>query len=160
MTKWMGCFAPLAILLATAAGQQPQQTTAPNPEMPRLLAGQEGKLVALTNEWTEAINSRDRAKLDELMAPDYALYSWNGKLLAPRSQWLDNLFTHITIEKNTLFDIFPRLYGDVAIMTSKGDWIGTFDGRHFKKKCTVVDTWRNIEGRWRVVNRTSECIDQ
>src|SRR6266496_5520111 len=102
----------------------------------------ETKLVALTNEWTEAINRKDRKTLDELMSPEYALYAWNGKMLASRPVWLDNLFSHITIEKNTLIDLAPRVYGDFAIITSKGDWIGVFDGQHFNKKCIVVDTWR------------------
>lgn len=39
----------------------------------------ERKLVALANQWTEAINGKDAKKLDELMAPEYALYAWNGK---------------------------------------------------------------------------------
>lgn len=120
----------------------------------------ETKLVALTNEWTEAINRKHREKLDEIMAPEYALNTWNGKVVVSRSRWMDNLFTHITIEKNTLVDIFARIYGDLAIVTSKGDWIGVEDGRHFNKKCTVVDTWRMIDGRWKVVNRTSDCINQ
>ena len=118
------------------------------------------KLVALANKWTEAISNKDREKLDQLMAPEYALNTWDGKVLVPRSKWMDNLFTHITIEKNTLVDIFPRIYGDVAMMTSKGDWVGVEDGRHFNQKCTVLDTWRLIAGAWRVVNRTSDCIDQ
>lgn len=117
----------------------------------------EAKLVALTNEWTEAINKKDRQKLEQLMAPEYALYAWNGKLLAPRAVWLDNLFSHITIEKNTLNDLSPRVYGDFAIVTSKGDWIGIFDGRHFNDKCIVVDTWRMLDGHWKVVTRTSDC---
>ena len=123
----------------------------------------ETKLVALANEWTEAINRKDREKLDELMAPEYALYAWDGKLLASRPVWLDNLFSHITIEKkNASADLHwaPRVYGDFAIITSKGDWIGAFDGRHFNQKCIVVDTWRMLNGHWKVVTRTSDCTDK
>ena len=118
------------------------------------------QLITLTNQWTDAINAKDREKLDELMSVDYTLHAWNGRLLVSRSKWLDNLFTHITIEKNTLLDIFSRIYGDVAIVTSKGDWIGTQDGRHFNRRCTVVDTWRMLAGSWKVVDRTSDCVDQ
>ena len=84
---------------------------------------------ALTNEWTDAINSRDKQKLDALMASDFALYHWNGVLAAPRLQWLDNLFNHIKIRKNTLTDSAPQAYGDFGIVTSVGDWIGSFDGK-------------------------------
>jgi len=127
---------------------------------PKTQYTEETKLVGLTNEWTEAINKRDRKKLDQLMAPEYALYKWNGKLGAARPVWLDNLFSHITIEQNTLYDLAPRIYGDFAIVTSKADWIGTMDGHHFNQKCIVVDTWRKLDGRWRVVTRTSDCTDQ
>jgi ketosteroid isomerase-like protein len=93
------------------------------------------------------------------MAPDFALYRWSGELGAPRSQWLDNLFNHIKIGKNTLKELAPRVYGDFAIVTSVGEWEGTFDGEPFSQKCIVVDTWRKIGGRWQVVTRTSHTED-
>ena len=169
MTKLTSYFVLLAAVYATiASAQTPQQAILPSPEMQGIVATQLGsnaeststaekELVALTNDWTEAINSRNREKLDELMSPEYALYAWNGKMAASRSVWLDNLFSHITIEKNTLTDVAPRVYGDLAIITSKGDWIGYFDGRHFNKKCMIVDTWRMFIGGWNVVTRTSDC---
>jgi ketosteroid isomerase-like protein len=118
------------------------------------------KLLALTNEWTEAINSRDRHKLDELMAYDFALYHWNGDLAAPRLQWLDNLFNRIKIQKNTLTNPAPQIYGDFGIVTSEGDWIGTMDGKSFSQKCIVVDTWRAHDQQWKVVRRTSHCYTE
>jgi ketosteroid isomerase-like protein len=118
------------------------------------------KLVGLTNEWTDAINSRDKQKLDALMASDFALYHWNGDLAAPRLQWLDNLFNHIKIQKNTLTDSAPQAYSDFGIVTSVGDWIGSFDGKPFSQKCIVVDTWRKIDKQWKVVRRTSHCYTE
>jgi ketosteroid isomerase-like protein len=118
------------------------------------------KLVALTNEWTDAINSNNRQKLDVLMASDFALYHWNGQLGAPRAQWLDNLFNHIKITKNTLTDSAPQVHGDSGIVTSVGDWIGTFDGKPFSQKCVVVDTWRKVDNQWKVVRRTSHCYTE
>jgi ketosteroid isomerase-like protein len=118
------------------------------------------KLIALTNEWTDAINRRNRQKLDALMASDFALYHWNGKLGAPRLRWLDNLFNHIKIRKNTLTDAAPQVYGDFGIVTSMGDWIGTFDSKSFSQKCIVVDTWRKTGKQWKVVRRTSHCYTE
>ena len=115
------------------------------------------KLVALTNEWTDAINSGNRQELNALMASDFALYHWNGQLGAPRAQWLDNLFNHIKITKNTLTDAAPQIYGDFGIVTSVGDWIGAFDSKPFSQRCIVIDTWRKSENRWKVVRRTSRC---
>ena len=118
------------------------------------------KLVALTNEWTDAINSRNRQKLDVLMASNFELYRWNGQLGAPRAQWLDNLFNHIKITKNTLTDAVPQVYGDFGVVTSVGDWIGTFDSESFSQKCIVVDTWRKTDKQWKVVRRTSHCYTE
>jgi hypothetical protein len=36
------------------------------------------ELVALTDALTEAANANDRAKLEALIAPEFALYGWNG----------------------------------------------------------------------------------
>ena len=119
----------------------------------------EAELVTLTNAWTDAINTKDRSKLDELMAPEYTLYGWSGELRAPRLQWLDNLFNHVKIRENTLRELSPRVYGDFAIVTSVGTWAGTWDGEPFNQKTIVVDTWRRINGRWRVVTRTSHIED-
>jgi ketosteroid isomerase-like protein len=118
------------------------------------------KLVALTNEWSDAVNGRDRQKLDALMASDFALYHWNGELAAPRLQWLDNLFNRITIQKNNVTDPAAQVYSDFGIVTSVGDWIGTFDGKPFSQKCIVVDTWRKIDSQWKAVRRTSRCYTE
>jgi ketosteroid isomerase-like protein len=119
----------------------------------------EAVLVTLTNAWTDAINTKDRAKLDELLASEYALYGWSGELWAPRSQWLDNLFNHVKIRENTLRELSPRVYGDFAIVTSVGTWAGTWDGEPFNQKTIVVDTWRRMNGRWQVVTRNSHTED-
>jgi ketosteroid isomerase-like protein len=46
----------------------------------------EVELVTVTNAWTDAINTKDRAKLDELMAPEYALYGWGCGHMA-QDEW-------------------------------------------------------------------------
>jgi len=140
------------------AQNQPEKLKMPGPESAK--NSEATKLVALTNEWTDAINSRNRQRLDALMAPDFALYHWNGELAAPRLQWLDNLFNHIKIQKNTLTDSAPQLYSDFGIVTSVGDWIGAFDGKPFSQKCIVVDTWLKIDNQWKVVRRTSHCYTE
>jgi hypothetical protein len=117
-------------------------------------------LITLTNEWTAAINRKDRAKLDDLMSPEFARYTWDGKEGTPRLVWLNNLFAHVKIEKNTLTNLAPRVYGNFAIVTSKGDWVGSWDEKSFAQKCIVVDTWRKSDGKWKVVTRTSDCTSQ
>jgi hypothetical protein len=113
------------------------------------------KLVALTNEWTDAINRKDRSKLEELLAPDYALYKWDGELWTARAEWLDNLINHVTIKHYEHKDIGARIYGDMANVTSIGYWSGSFDHDVFNDIDIVVDTWRRTNGKWQVIARTS-----
>jgi hypothetical protein len=112
------------------------------------------ELVNLTKTWTDAINARDHVKLEALMAPEFALYRWNGEVLAPRPQWLDNL-DHIEIKEYTVRDISARAYGEFATVTSVCTWAGVHHGNSFDFKSIMVDTWRRTDGKWQVVARNS-----
>jgi hypothetical protein len=59
---------------------------------------QENELKQLTHEWIDAINTKDRAKLDRLMAPDFFLSGWDGSWRVERARWLDNLVHVIDIQ--------------------------------------------------------------
>ena len=41
------------------------------------------ELVTLTKTWTDAMNAKDHAKIEQLVAPEFALYRWNGEPRAP-----------------------------------------------------------------------------
>jgi ketosteroid isomerase-like protein len=107
------------------------------------------ELVTLTNAWTDAINAKDHAKLEALMAPEFALYRWNSELLAPRSPWLDYL-DHTEIKEYTVRDISPRACGEFAIVTFVCTWAGVHDGRPFHFNSILLDAWRRMDGKWRV----------
>jgi ketosteroid isomerase-like protein len=141
------------VLLFCVSPVRPQKASQPTSQAGIDAASAE--LVTLTIAWTEAINAKDHAKLEALMAPEFAVYGWSGELWAPRSQWLDNLFNHIKIKENTVREVSPRVYGDFAIVTSVGTWAGASDGHSFDLRTIVVDTWRKTNGQWQVVTRTS-----
>jgi Domain of unknown function (DUF4440) len=116
------------------------------------------ELVTLTNVWTGAISAKDHAKLEALMAPEFALYRWNGEVLSRRPQWLDNL-DHIEIKEFTVRDVSARTYGEFVTVTSvctwAGTWHGVYEGTSFDFKSIMVDTWRRMDGNWKVVARNS-----
>jgi Domain of unknown function (DUF4440) len=137
-------------LLFSALPLQPQKSasqpgTKPGPDTAS------AELVTLTNAWTEAINANSRAKLEALLAPEFAVYGWNGELWAARSPWLDNVRFY---SENALHEISPRIYGDFAAVTSVATFVVTDDGRPSNKTAILVDTWRRMNGRWQVVTRT------
>ncbi len=55
------------------------------------------ELIRLSKLWMEAMLHHDSTLLIELMAPEYRLQRWDGKVLAYRDLWLNNLFYHIKI---------------------------------------------------------------
>jgi ketosteroid isomerase-like protein len=143
------------VLLFYVSPVQPQKS-ASQPTAPAGLDASSAELVTLTNAWTEASNAKDRARLEALMAPEFALYGWNGHLWAPRSAWLDNLLNHMEItEPWTMRELAPKVYGDFAIVTAVGTVAYTEDGHPFKLNVVVMDTWRRTNGRWQVVARNS-----
>jgi hypothetical protein len=78
------------VLLFYVSPVQPQKS-ASQPTAPAGLDASSAELVTLTNAWTDAINANDRARLEALLAPEFAPYGWNGELWAARSQWLHNV---------------------------------------------------------------------
>jgi ketosteroid isomerase-like protein len=143
----------LGLLFFTSSlpSQKPASQPAPRAGLDEAAA----ELVTLTNTWTEAINAKDHAKLEALMAPEFALYRWDGEVLAARPLWLDNL-DHIAIKELTMRNVSPRVYGEFAVVTSVCTWAGVYEGDPpFNFNSIMVDTWRRTKGKWQVVARNS-----
>ena len=148
----------LVVLLALLLYGSPLEPKKPvsQPATQAGLVTASAELVKLTNDWTDAAIAKDRAKLEALLAPEFALYRWDGEVLALRSDWLDNV-DHIQIKELTVRDISVRTYGEFAVVTSHGTWAGADDrdGRPFNFHTVLVDTWRRANGKWQVVARNS-----
>jgi hypothetical protein len=104
----------------------------------------------------DAMLRHDKAKLEELIGPDYVLRGWDGTAPdTPRAAWLDNLFNHLKIDRWEQTAISARVYGDVGVVTSMYSWAGTFRDKPFDSKGFLTDVWLRRNKRWQVVSRTS-----
>jgi ketosteroid isomerase-like protein len=142
----------LALLSYLSWGQAPIPTSPPAVQAGPDAASAE--LVTSTKAWTDAMNAKDHAKLEALMAPEFALYRWNGELAAPRPDWLDFLYT-TEIKEYSVRDISARAYGEFGVVTLVCTWAGVHDGRPFDLNSIIVDTWHRTNGKWQVVARNS-----
>lgn len=117
----------------------------------------EAQLVDLSKTWSAAMNGHDRAKLEELMAPEFELHKWDNTRNIARAVWFDFLFNHIKITEFEQTAIVARVYGDVSVVTSKFPITrGTFDDKPMGElHGYLVDVWRRTNGHWQVVSRTS-----
>jgi len=117
----------------------------------------EAQLVDLSTSWSTAMNSHDRAKLEELMAPEFELHKWDNTRKIARAVWFDFLFNQIKISEFEHTAIVARVYGDVGVVTSKFPITrGTFDDKPMGElHGYLMDVWRRTNGHWQVVSRTS-----
>ena len=124
-------------------------------------SGAEAELLSLTNAWTEAINAKNRSKLDELMAPEFTLHAWDDSWQVARAEWLENLFSSYDIKEYHHSAIVPHVYGDVAMVASRWYWRGTrgvTEKKPFEEHGYVVDVWRRRRNRWQVVSRITVIL--
>lgn len=145
------------LLLIVSAGLKAQSVA----DMKAPSSPADAELVSLTNAWTDAINTKDRSKLDQLMSPDFTLQGWDGDFKVERAKWLDNLFHVISLAEYHHSAILPHIYGNVAAVTSRWYWRGTrgtTDKKPFEEHGYVVDMWQRAGGRWRVVSRISIIV--
>jgi ketosteroid isomerase-like protein len=116
---------------------------------------QRTELERLSKVWMDAMIARDKPKLEELMAPEYVLYTPDPKRPeTPRAIWLDNLFNQLSIKSWEQTDISAHIYGAIGVVTSRYGWVGTFHGKAFDAKGYCTDVWRSDAKHWQVVSRT------
>ena len=143
----------LVLVLAACIGMQAQAKKATAPE------AMGARLESLTREWADAMLHHDKAKLENLMAPEYVLRFWDGN--APdvaRAAWLDNLMNHMKVDRWEQKSVSAHVYGNTGIVTSKYSWAGTMRDTAFDSKGYITDVWILRDKRWQVVSRTSGAI--
>ena len=119
----------------------------------------EAELIRLSKLWMEAMLNLDSTVLNELMAPEYRLQKWDGKVIAYRASWLDNLFHHIKIAHWEQSDFIAQVFGDVAIVTSLYGWTGKGFDKKFDSKGYLTDVWVLHNNHWQVVSRTNGVFE-
>ena len=138
----------LILTCACKTGQSPEPRTAP-------AAHQPAELEQLSTQWMDAMLHHDRARLEQLMAPEYVLHTPDPKHPeTPRAEWLDNLFNSLKIDQWDQKDVSAHLYGELGVVTSTYSWSGTFHDKAFDSKGHCTDVWQSGNGHWQVVART------
>jgi ketosteroid isomerase-like protein len=117
------------------------------------------ELERLSKVWMDAMLRHDSTMLNDFLGAEYRLQRWDGKVMAYRAIWLDNLYHHIKITHWEQTDIHAQVYGDVAIVTSLYSWAGTFHDKAFDSKGYLTDVWVRHNNHWQVVSRTNGTFE-
>lgn len=112
---------------------------------------------AVSERWMQAWLEQDRATLDALLAPDYALIvSTSPTQPFPRAAWLDTAVGDYVCTRFTYDDVSLRRIGDdVIAMSAIADFDATIAGVDRSGRYFVTDLWRRTGGGWQVAARYS-----
>lgn len=111
----------------------------------------------LSNRWMQAWVRKDRAALEESLAPDFALIvSANPTQRLGRADWLATAGTRYTCSEFRYRDVQVRDLGPVAVMSSIAEFTAEIDGIPRTGPLFLTDVWRRSDdGRWQVCARYS-----
>jgi ketosteroid isomerase-like protein len=122
----------------------------------------EDELVALEQEWAQAVLENDMDKLELILAQDYTLAANNfpgGLTRLSRQKWMATVPVY-DVHSYELRDIVVHLYGDVAVVLANLGLQARVQGEDRSGSSAFADVWVEREGRWQVAMRSSIFIPQ
>jgi hypothetical protein len=117
----------------------------------------------LSDEWNNALITRDSATLERILSPEFTLSSNSGPLLQ-RKDWMNNtLHGLVTDSAAFMGEQKITVYGNEAISEAVLHWkVRNIDkdGRTILRnnESLVADIWRLNNGRWQVTHRISKLL--
>jgi uncharacterized protein (TIGR02246 family) len=110
------------------------------------------------DRWMQAWVSRDKATLEDSLAPDFALVmSAAPTQTVDRASWLATATSRYTATEFRYRDVQVRNLGNgMAVMSSVADFTAEVNGIPRNGPLFIVDLWRRADdGRWQVCARYS-----
>ena len=120
----------------------------------RVTTADEQTLIDLQVEWMDAWKRLDRRRLEEILAPEFTLTSARSDQLVDRAAWLGFL-DQARAESFEYSDFRIDVFGDAAVVRSKGHQRATVADRRWDGTFLLSDIWIRRDGRWQVVARHS-----
>jgi ketosteroid isomerase-like protein len=109
------------------------------------------ELIDVANAWDRAMVSNDAAAIGRYMSDDWTIIGSDGGIL-DKATFLglvsSGTLTHDVMESD---DVHVRVYGDSAVVTSRGVSGGTYLGRPFREVERVTCVFVRQSGQWRCV---------
>lgn len=113
-----------------------------------LIAGAGAELVAICDDWYEAIVSNDAERIAAFMADDWVIVSESG--ISPKSQFLGFVrsgeLTHSAMDRAGGARV--RVYGDTAVFTARVTNTAHYGGQRFEADEWTSDMFVRRDDRW------------
>ena len=141
------------LLVAIAAGPALAQPTGgrPNRIVPTVTRTVH-MFSELENQWLDAVQSRDQATLDKIVAPSFELRSaLQAGTPTPRAESLKQALALPPFD-SSIGKMAAHEYGDIIVVSFEWKLTPAKDSGP-PERMFVVDTWRHAEAGWQVVAR-------
>jgi ketosteroid isomerase-like protein len=117
------------------------------------------ELAELEQTWMQAMEDRDEARLDELVAHGFRFTALH---LAPepmsREQWMGAALGGYHIVSFAFQSMDIDVFGDTAVIHARYSQIANFNAVDLSHGYRLTDVWARIGGRWQVVTRHSSIL--
>jgi ketosteroid isomerase-like protein len=117
------------------------------------------ELAELEQAWMQAMEDRDEARLEELVAPGFRFTALH---LAPepmsREQWMGAAMGGYHIVSFAFQSMDIDVFGDTAVIHARYSQIANFNAVDLSHGYRLTDVWARIGGRWQVVTRHSSIL--
>jgi uncharacterized protein (TIGR02246 family) len=111
----------------------------------------EKALAQMEREWMEAMQKKDTAALERIMADDYTLVDADGKTLTKAASIAEIKAGEYKIESFTLDPVKVRVFGDVAVATAGDTEKSMQRGKDISGRYVWMDVYVKRNGRWQAV---------
>lgn len=118
----------------------------------------EGKILALENQWNRAEQSKDIAARSHIFAPSMVYVDYDGSLRT-RDQFLAYVKNDTSAPEQLVSeDLNIHSYGEFAVVTGifRGRW--SKGGKSTTLRGRYVDTWAKLGGTWQCVSAQATLI--
>lgn len=111
----------------------------------------EKQILRLEDEWVKALETRDRQRLNEIVARDFTFIEPDGTVKT-REQYLADRSSDIAdIESFSNSDLRVRIYGTSALATGVAHITERRAGNRYRFSLRWKELWLKEAGRWQVL---------
>ena len=117
------------------------------------------ELARLEQAWMQAVEDRDMAALERLVAPEFrfmAVHLYPEPMT--RAQWMDAAREGYTIVSFAFETMEVEVSGDTGIIHSRYSQVASYEHISLSNVFRLTDVWTRADGQWRVMARHSSIL--
>lgn len=144
MRHFFGAALFTLMLFSLASGHSSDKKSVPSSKEQR-------EVLAVLNDWVEALKQNDLAKLNYIVGDDYLITTSEGTILNKEQDLLPVKTGDVKFESVATEDVNVRIYGKTAIVTGIGIFHVQYKNKPLDVRERFTDVYVKRNGRWQPV---------